>query len=405
METVECETNKKIVPDPRQHGLTEDFIYVEQEWGSLFYKHMGKQTRKAAKNLCSRLSPGEETNSVHLPIPRFHEENEFYKTHFGSSGQNTDLDITLDEGLWLDVSYDVNEGLKSADGHSFIKYVRSFVTDKYNETFDYWEWRDSNIGYDHRGGDDVSYLLSLIDIFDEDRRDYSRKSDVIAEEFIEIKKYDWINLTDMNVTGYFIDEGEKYVYMADESTVYGGMKKYEWEKYVFMTNTGEWQWINENEADIAENEAGYRYGIYGNEEYDTVCVYNIIPDECSECSEESFCRYTDSETECDCQKMTKGEYCEIDSCSQCQNGGFCKINNITPDGTNPDHDEIKCICPYPFHGDYCQGTNIIYARSSKCRKALKWQPRKSPFSVSSVCLFSSYSLLQNYIQYIYATFF
>ena len=343
---MECNDKRKIVPDPRRYELPEDFIYVEEEWGSLFYKRFGKQTRSAAKDLCSDISP-----KVHLPIPRFEKENEFYKTHFG------------DEGLWLDVSYDVNEGLKSADGHSFIKYVRSFVTDKYNETFDYWEWRDSNIGYDHRGGDDVSYLLSLIDIFDEDRRDYSRKSDVIAEEFIEIKKYDWINLTDMNVTGYFIDEGEKYVYMAytDESIPgYGGTKKYEWERYVFMTNTGEWKWINENEADIPVDEYGYRIGIYGNEEYDTVCVYNIIPDECSECSEESFCRYTDSETECDCQKMTKGEYCEIDSCSQCQNGGFCKINNIPPDGTNPDHDEIKCICPYPFHGDYCEGTNIIY---------------------------------------------
>ena len=64
--------------------------------------------------------------------------------------------------------------------------------------------------------------------------------------------------------------------------------------------------------------------------------------------------------------MTKGEYCEIDSCSQCQNGGFCKINNIHPDGTNSGHDEIKCICPYPFHGGYCEGTNIIYVESSKC---------------------------------------
>ena len=157
---------------------------------------------------------------------------------------------------------------------------------------------------------------------------------MIAEEFIEIKSHDWINLTDMNVSGYFIDEGEKGVNMAytDESTTYG-WQLYEWEKYVLMTNTGEWKWINENEANIAVDEYGDRIGIYGNEKYDTVCVYNIIPDECSECSEESFCRYTNSETECDCQKMTKGEYCEIDSCSHCQNGGFCKMNSIDDSST------------------------------------------------------------------------
>ena len=339
METVECEA--EIVPDPTKYGLAEDFIFVEQEWGSLFYKHMGKQTRLAAKNLCSPQSHGDA--NVHLPIPRFHEENEFYKTHFGY------------EGLWLDVSYDVNEGLKSTDGHSFIKYVRSFVTDKYDDKFDYDKWMDSNIGYDHIGGDSVSYLLSLIYIFDDEDLGYYgyRKSDVIAEEFVEIKYNDWINLTEMDPSRYFIDEGEKSVYFAytDESTPYG-WQKYVWEKYVVMTNTGEWEWINEN---ISVDEEGYGRRI--NEEYDAVCVYNIIPDDCSECSEQSFCRYTNSETECDCQKMTNGEFCEIDSCSHCQNGGFCKINN---GGANSGHDEIKCICPYPFHGDYCEGMNIIY---------------------------------------------
>ena len=345
---MECQREKykkQIVPDPTRYELPEDFIFVEHEWGSLFYKHFGKQTRLAAKDLCSNISP-----KVHLPIPRFQEENEFYRTHFG------------DEGLWLDISYDVNEGLKSADGHLFIKYVRSFVTDKYNDsfvteydTFDYSNWKDSHIGYDH----DVSYLLSLL----EGRFSIQphRKKDVIAEEFIEVKHHDWINLIDpIDVSGYFIDEGEKRVHMTKKNE----WEKYEWEKFVFMTNTGEWKWINENEASIVVDEYGDRIGIYGNEEYDTVCVYNIIPEECSECSEESFCRYTNSETECDCQKMTKGEYCEIDSCSHCQNGGFCKKNNNPPDDTNLGHDEIKCICPYPFHGDYCEGANIIYIRSS-----------------------------------------
>ena len=277
---VGCEN--KIVPDPRHYNLGEDFIFVEQDWGSLFYKHIGKRTRLEAKNLCVA-----EGSSVHLPIPRFYEENEFYKTHFG------------DEGLWLDVSYDANEGIKSTNGHSFIRFVRTF-NDKNDQV-------------------DISY------------RDNSMKT----EEFTEIKYNDWVNLTNKHA-GYYSKWGEKDV---------------------FMTNTGNWEWVDYNVE-------------YENEEYDAVCVYNIIPEECSECQEESFCRYKDSkrkETECVCQKMTEGEYCEIDSCSHCQNGGFCKINNISPDGTNSDHDEIKCVCPYPFHGDYCEGTNIINVGSSKCQ--------------------------------------
>ena len=41
-------------PDPRQFGLTEDFIYVEKEWGSLFYKHLGKLKKTEAKQVCSQ---------------------------------------------------------------------------------------------------------------------------------------------------------------------------------------------------------------------------------------------------------------------------------------------------------------------------------------------------------------
>ena len=266
--------------------MTEDFIYVEQEWGSLFYKHIGKQKRLDAKNLCSTLSPDEAKIQVHLPIPRFKEENEFYKTHFG------------DKGLWLDVSYYTNEGLRSFDGHLFIRFVRTFIADKYYRRIEY-----PNIGYNS--------TASLLDGDD---------STVDNEQFVKIINHNWIDLTDMN-SGYFIGSRD--------------------EKYVYMTDSGAWEWINEND------------------EYDAVCVFNIIPDECSECSEESFCRYTDSgrkKTECVCQQMTEGKNCEIDLCSHCQNGGFCEIN-IPPDGTNPGHHEIKCICPYPFHGDYCEGTN------------------------------------------------
>ena len=316
---MECATKEKIIPHPRKYGLTEDFIYVEQEWGSLFYKHLGKQTRSAAKDLCSNISP-----NVHLPIPRFHEENEFYKTHFG------------DEGLWLDVSYDVNEGLKSVDGHSLIRYVRSFVMDKFeNETSIEYEYTDMD------------------DLFDDDYR----SRDLITEEFIEIKYHDWIKIADMNMPRYFIDGA------------------------VFMTNTGdsgEWEWINVTEAGN-KGETQEKNQLLGIQpKYDAVCVYNIIPDECSGCSEESFCRYTDSEgkeTECVCPQIAEGEYCEIVLSSPCQNGGFEpfsnseRFSNFEPEVTNATvHDEIECICPYPFYGDFCEGRNIIYIGSSKGRK-------------------------------------
>ena len=62
-----------FTPDPRQFGLTEDFIYVEKAWGSLFYKHLGKLNKTGAKQICSQYG-----DSVHLPIPRFKDENDFY---------------------------------------------------------------------------------------------------------------------------------------------------------------------------------------------------------------------------------------------------------------------------------------------------------------------------------------
>ena len=77
--------------DPRQYNLAADFIYIEKEWGSLFYKHFGKNTRIKANELCAK-----EGNMVHLPIPRSHEENEFYRVYFG------------EESIWLGIIDDSN---------------------------------------------------------------------------------------------------------------------------------------------------------------------------------------------------------------------------------------------------------------------------------------------------------
>ena len=81
----------RFVPDPRNFDLPEDFIYIENEWGSSFYKHLGNLTRKDGKLNCSSFG-----SSVHLPIPRFREEFEFYKAHFGYTDSLNHIAI----GLW-----------------------------------------------------------------------------------------------------------------------------------------------------------------------------------------------------------------------------------------------------------------------------------------------------------------
>ena len=72
-----------FIPDPRDFDLPEDFIYIENEWGSLFYKHLGNVTRMDGKTICSSFG-----SSVHLPIPRFREEVKFYQAHFGFNSRH-----------------------------------------------------------------------------------------------------------------------------------------------------------------------------------------------------------------------------------------------------------------------------------------------------------------------------
>ena len=247
--------------------MSDDFIYVEQEWGSLFYKHIGKRTKSEAKILCSNEGP-----SVHLPIPRFHEEHVFYLKHFS------------DEQLWLDLSYDVNEGIQDANGHWFIRFIRTLTKNHVPNYF-----------VDEQESNDVKVAV--------------------------IKYHDWINLAGAH------DEYLSYPYLSQRR-----------KKDIFMDgkNDGDWDWTDKDVL------------------FDSVCVYDIIPDEnCAQCPDEFFCRYIDNtrkETNCDCQKFTKGETCEVDLCSHCQNGGYCDFKNATK--------ETQCICPYPFFGKTCEGKNL-----------------------------------------------
>ena len=207
---------------------------MKTEWGSLFYKYIGKMARLDAKQICS--SVGE---SVHLPIPRFIEENHFYKTHFGSSD------------IWLGISDTASEGVFESDsGHEFTKSLPQFTG------------------------------------------------------FKIVNKHSWIE----NLATFGVNQN------------LNGVK---------MVSTGEWETTEENEM------------------LDSFCVYNIIPEKCSQCLDKDFCRYKANDpqqTECVCSDMREGEFCEIDQCSDCLNGGYCAFEG----------EATKCVCPYPYEGENCE---------------------------------------------------
>ena len=244
----QCRIMSNVIPDPRKYNLTEDFIFIDQEWGSSFYKYIGKMNKIEAKQICSKYG-----DLVHLPIPRFSDENDFFRNYFGN------------ESIWLDISYHKvlfdkgqfkTNGFTSASGHLFTDRIRT------------------------------------------------------VPGVIEINKYKWM---DTNTSNH-----ERF-------------------HEVILTNDG--QWILSDEQKL----------------YDSVCVYNIIPDEtCSKCPDKDFCRFTDKsrqKTECACSAMKKGKVCGINRCKiHCQNTRFCEVNDT----------EVQCICQFPFQGHNCDLSKILF---------------------------------------------
>ena len=104
------------ISDPDDFGLPEDFIFIEQEWGSMFYKLIGNHTREEAKRLCSLYG-----DSVHLPIPRFEDEYEFYRKYFAG------------ETLWLDISNIPDGFYNSPHEQLFARPVNTWI----NSGFEY----------------------------------------------------------------------------------------------------------------------------------------------------------------------------------------------------------------------------------------------------------------------------
>ena len=76
----------------------------------MFYKHIGNHTRAEAKRLCSAYG-----DSVHLPIPRFEDENEFYRKHFRN------------ETLWLDISLTSSFIYNSPHGQLFARPMNTWI--------------------------------------------------------------------------------------------------------------------------------------------------------------------------------------------------------------------------------------------------------------------------------------
>ena len=78
--------------------MPANYTYIEHEWGSLFFRHIGTVKRIDAKKICSR-------EGAHLPVPRFPSENVFYQSQFGN------------ESLWL--------GLSDVSNHRDVRIYKS----------------------------------------------------------------------------------------------------------------------------------------------------------------------------------------------------------------------------------------------------------------------------------------
>ena len=253
---VEChlekfiENKKKIYPNPRHYELSEDFIFVEQEWGSLFYKHIGKRTRSEAKNLCSSAGP-----SVHLPIPRFYEEQEFYKTHFG------------DENLWLDLTFHFSEGIKSTNDHHFIRLVQMYS--KIN-------------GQDEENSSEIP---------------------------VRIDYHEWIQLARNNLA--IFEWPNQDVFMNDDG-------QWDWtNETVLFDAVCVYDIIPDESCSKCQNESFCRYKDTSRKETECVCKKTTAGDNCqidlcSKCQNGGFCDFKDAtnEVRCICSFPFYGEFCE-----------------------------------------------------------------------------------------------
>ena len=268
-----------MVPDPRRYGLPDDYVFVHKEWGSLFYKHYGKQKRFDAKELCSN-------DGAHLPFPRFYEENKFYRTHFA------------DERIWLDVENDLNEGLKTVDGHFYINYIQSFA-------------------------DKSEYYPSQIPVTD-----------------VTIKNYDWVSFADtLHSDSDQFDgdrDGPKAVVMKSVYTVYG--------------NSGEWMLAFEDElvntvcvyninpaetCSKCPDEKFCRFAGSEREEIECVCTKTnegeyCEVDSCSHCQNGGFCEINDetNKVECRCPYPFYGQNCESSSILLLSGASSMVVNSL-----------------------------------------------------------------------------
>ena len=117
-----------------------NFTLIEKPWGSFHFKFLGKLRRNSAERACSKMG-----DSVHLPSPRFPEENDFYRTHFGNVS------------LWIDVPEIMISFVHTNTDHVIINNFdwinlnvtdKSFLTEFIMNGTGQWEQTDTNLFLD-----------------------------------------------------------------------------------------------------------------------------------------------------------------------------------------------------------------------------------------------------------------
>ena len=119
--------------------MTDNFVFLETDWGSLFY-YRSAQTEwldpEEAEQICSE-------SGTHLPIPRWSDENEFYRSYFVEQPDDDNWkEHPWGRGkIWLGVSNStfeeyIDSNSTTGDWMDWVIDEDSFYHDIYGKLYD-----------------------------------------------------------------------------------------------------------------------------------------------------------------------------------------------------------------------------------------------------------------------------